>query len=405
MQEQPLLSLKFLFIFIPVCCLFAFTTCDLPEQISAIDAAQADFALLLLKTGGNEQKSIVISPLSVASTLAVIYGGAGGETRKQLKRLLAKNASDTSLRSYFAPFESNASNEDSEGNFQLKCANKIFIGDDVQLLAHFVQFISINYPKMMEKVDFSRSKEIAKVLSNVQEINEWIEQKTDSKIRNLVNAKMFSPSTLMTVVNAVFFKAKWRNAFSEKFTKISNFHESEHKHRQVEMMVKDGGFPYYENEYVQVIGLPYKSTETSMYIILPKNKFGLLNFEQSVSGEDLLQLISNCTWNAVHLELPKFRIEEEFELSSALQQMGLSDAFSADTADFSEMTNSKLYISKVLHKTFIDVNENGTEATSGTVLTLFGDRLSEPRLKFIANHPFLFAVVTNYHILFIGRSH
>ncbi|VDM45334.1 unnamed protein product [Toxocara canis] len=362
------------------------------SSLSAVDVAQADFAISLLRSSSDERTSTVMSPFSVAMALVLPYIGANGTTYNQMKQLLARNASDTAIEDYFG----SSVNELSEHNFEFIYANKLYVKSGLMIRARFMDAVRAKYFGNIQQVDFGQPETLAK------EVNDWVEQKAHAKICSLVSAKMFSKGSLMVIVNAVYFKAKWKNAFLEEDTQKRIFHENENRQREVDMMIKNGGFAYFEDNEIQLIGLAYDGGEAIMYAFLPKQKFELAMFEQSLHGTHLLELIHNCSSRVAHVELPKFRVEAEFELSNALQQMGLKDAFT-NAADFSGITASKLFISKVVHKTFIKVNENGTEAAAGTALRLFGDRLQAPRINFIADHPFLFVIMKRDRILFIGR--
>uniref|UniRef100_A0A915AG03 Serpin domain-containing protein n=1 Tax=Parascaris univalens TaxID=6257 RepID=A0A915AG03_PARUN len=359
--------------------------------ITAVDEAQVNFAISLLEFSSDANSSTVLSPFSVAIALAMLYAGSEGHTYDQMRQLLAKNSSDAALHDYFASFFN-----DESVDYELISSSKVYLKRDLKLRARFLEIIQVNYDGNLRQVDFSQPEAVAK------EINDYVQQETDSKIRNLVNAGMFSEQSLIIILSAVYFKGRWKDPFVEKDTHKKYFRESEDKRRQVDMMVKTGGFPYFENDNVQILGLHYDDHEVTMYILLPKRIYGLVTFEQSLHGTLILELLHNCTWNIVRVELPKFQLEGEFELSNALYRMGLKDAFT-NRANFSGISHSTLFISKVVHKSLIKVNENGTEAAAGTALTLFGDRLQKTRINFVADHPFLFAVLKHNTILFIGR--
>nr|CDP91632.1 Bm8610, isoform b [Brugia malayi] len=205
----------------------------------------------------------------------------------------------------------------------------------------------------------------------------------------------------MLLLNAIYFSGTWETQFDDMNTHDEIFHISQHETKNVSMMTLQSEFPYYEDHSVQVIKLPYIGEEVEMVFILPKTRFGLQNVLRNLTGRDLLSYISSATPNDVSLKLPKFRLEGKMDLKETLQKIGIEDAIS-ETANFRELTNDAISVGNIMHRGFIEVNEKGTEAAAATVLELEGRILTTS--DFIADQPFLFAIVQNLKtVLFAGQ--
>jgi len=245
------------------------------------------------------------------------------------------------------------------------------------------------------------------------EINTWVEEKTNNKIKDLIPADALSKWTRFVLVNAIYFKGTWASQFQKHNTKDASFWPEPEKEITVPMMHQTGYFQYTEDESLQIVELPYEGREISMLILLPKKDVAMTKVEKGLTTKTLNKWISNLSssYYYVSISMPKYKVTSKFTLNDNLKSMGVLDAFSKKAADFSGMANllpdEILYISAVIHKAFVDVNEEGTEAAAATAVVFDMGIISEPPPPkiFNADHPFLFLIRDNAtgSILFFGR--
>ena len=255
-------------------------------------------------------------------------------------------------------------------------------------------------------MDFKGSTEAARLA-----INQWVEQKTANKIKDLLPHGALKPTTRLVLTNAIYFKGDWQTQFDKAQTKDEDFHLSPAQTKKVPLMHREGGFNYFNGGTFQVLEIPYKSNELSMVIFLPKDPGGLPALEESLTSSNTQQWLGQLRpVPKVIVTMPKFKTTQQFELAGTLAAMGMPQAFTA-SADFSGMTGKKdLAISAVIHKAYIDVNEEGTEAAAATGVTMrtMAARAPNPAPPpiFRADHPFVFLIRDHRSnsILFMGRT-
>ncbi|XP_049854735.1 serpin B3-like [Schistocerca gregaria] len=362
--------------------------------------SNVNFAFDLHKTmdGGN----IFYSPLSIHVILTLVYFGAEGETARQIREGLRLHANDdvigrgieTTMR------ELNASDD-----ILLDIANRIFLKAGFELRKEFLQSAD-KFIAGVEKVNFHQSDVARKT------INDWVAKKTHDKIQNLIPEGILDGQTRMVLVNAVYFKAEWQKQFNKMNTAPRRFFSDAGPAKNVDMMQMQSNFKYamrYDLD-AQVLALPYKGNKFIMLVLLPRQADGLRNLETKLAELNLRDVTSNMYENDVLVFLPKFKMEYNKELNGPLQQLGMTDMFSGLKANFTGITKSEpLHVDMVLHKAFIEVGEEGTEAAAATVvsyssITSVGARRSE-QIVFKADHPFLFFILHEQTrlVLFAGR--
>lgn len=363
------------------------------------------FAIDLYQRLAEEPGNLFYSPYSISLALAMTYAGARGETERQMAQTLrfdlpqeqlhpAFNMLDLNLR----PLDQKPAGED-EQPFQLNIANSLWGQAGFDFLPEFLDLLAENYGAGMYRVDYSDPE------SARQRINGWVEEQTREKIKDLITQGMLNPMTRLVLVNAIYFKGAWVYPFDKESTRDAPFTLLDGSQVNVPMMYLAKDLLYWRGKNYAVVRLPYQDSAMGMLIIVPDaGKFE--EVEKALTPQMLDEMRSNLSLAAVKLAMPKFKMETGFNLSQTLAEMGMPVAFDRSLADFSGMTGRKdLFISNVVHKAFVDVNEEGTEAAAATavIMELKAAPMNEAELTI--DRPFLFLIEDRQSgtVLFAGR--
>ncbi len=378
-------------------------------------AGNNKFALELYAKLRNKQGNLFLSPYSISTALAMAYAGARGPTELQMAKTLhfpVTGSTEGELSSTLMPdrqqFASvfgkiieNLNNRGEKGGYELRVANALWAQKDYVFLDEFLELIETNYGGQLNQVDFIRAAETAR-----KTINTWVEKKTNNKIKNLIPKGVLDSMTRLVLTNAIYFKGDWARQFKEDRTKQAPFTLADGRKINIAMMNQTAKFNYMQTEDFQGLELPYVDDELSMIILLPKKFDGLEEIEKTLTCENLSKWTGELRNQEVRVSIPKFKMTSQFGLASMLKSMGIKDAFSSN-ADFSGMNGRRdLFISAVIHKAYVEVNEEGTEAAGATAVTIKLTSIGPTRIPvFNADHPFLFLISDNHSdsILFIGR--
>ncbi|NWS77108.1 SPB10 protein, partial [Crotophaga sulcirostris] len=383
----------------------------------------------------NKVKNIFFSPWSITSALALTYLGAKGNTATEMAEVLhfIQESGDEGSSSAARPSRGRPKRrkmdpehkqaEDIHSGFKelltvinkprstysLSTANRIYVDKNFLLLPRYIQLSKNYYKAEPKKVNFSTAAEQSR-----KEINGWVEKQTEGKIKNLLTSRDVTNATMLVLINAIYFKAEWEVKFQAGNTDLQPFRLSKNKTKPVKMMYMRHTFSVLimETMNFKMIELPYVKQELSMFILLPDDikdsTTGLEQLEREMTYEKLSEWSDSkkMTKTLVDLYLPKFKMEERHNLSDNLNSMGMHSAFSMN-ADFSGMSGKdKVMISKVIHQSFVAVDEKGTEAAAATavIVELTSTPISHV-LKFKVDHPFYFFIRHNKSkiILFFGR--
>jgi len=375
------------------------------EKVTVKEIAEAnnEFTINLYKKLGEDLSNMVFSPYSISSALAVTYAGARGKTAQEMSDVLWFSKDQDSFHPVYKAFTDSIMISGKEKGTELNIANALWVQEDYQLTQAFLDLAKEYYHANAENVSFKTYDDQEK---SRQKINQWVENQTNNKIRELISRGILNELTRMVITNAIWFNGNWLYPFEKSQTKPSIFHITQDKSVTTDFMHQKKETGYYEDDDVQAIELYYKGQKMSMLIILPKEIDGWKLIGKILSTERLAMINDGIKQHKINMVIPKFSYESEFNLKEILYKMEMEQAFTND-ADFSGMTEENdLRIDEVIHKAFIEVNESGTEAAAATaVIMALKTALEEDIIQFIADHPFLYLITdkTTGGIIFMGR--
>ncbi|XP_040287807.1 leukocyte elastase inhibitor-like [Bufo bufo] len=373
------------------------------------------------KLSEHADNNIFFSPMSIASALAMILPGANGNTEFQIANVLnlQKPSGKKGCRSQISDGiqiqnvpqifkEFSSSINEASNSYTMTIANRLFSEKSFQIIEEYSQLLEKYFQAEVQAVDFLQAAETSRTL-----INNWVEKQTDGKIKDILAPGSIDSLTKMVLVNAIYFKGNWNTKFPEENTEQKPFKMSKTKSKLVPMMFQRNKFniSYIEELETKVLELPYVDNKLSMILLLPDeikdNSTGLEKLEKELNYEKLKAWTNPDMMDKteVELELPRILLEENYDLKSYLTEMGLGDLFNADKADLTGISKKgNIYISKIVHKAFVKINEEGTEATAATaaVVTIRSRPVAE---KYQFDHPFVFFIRDNKSgaIIFLGK--
>jgi serpin B len=373
---------------------------DRTEAVKGSNAFAIDLYAQLRAQPGN----LFFSPESISTAFAMAYAGARGQTATEMEHVFHFSLPPERLHPAMGALLS-AMNSEHKG-YELRVADALWAQQDANFLEGYLKLVQSDYGAGFHRVDFKTSPEGVRAT-----INQWVEQQTNNKIQNLLQPGVLTPVTRLVLTNAIYFKGNWQDQFDKDSTQNEEFHLSAAQFVMAPLMHRTGSYLYYDGGSFQALELPYASNEISMVVLLPKDTEGLPALEKSFTAAAASEWIQKLApEDKVILTLPRFTMTQQFELSSVLATMGMPKAFS-NAADFSGMTGKLDFtISAAIHKAFIDVNEQGTEAAAATAIVMRATAArmpipEPPPIVFRADHPFLFLLRDEKTggILFMGR--
>jgi len=366
--------------------------------------AQADFAVNLLResVNANQNASVIISPVSVAIALSMVYAGAKDQTADEIAAVIAKGQDSEKIHAYFGSLIQGIAGN-AQKNYTLETANRIYVKESYTLLQAYKDVLKSHYLGEFQSVDFTRSAETAKA------INDFVAEKTHDKIKDLIKPDNLDALTRLVLINAIYFKGNWASKFNASSTEKKPFYQTPDNEVQVDMMQKKSKekFFYDENDAYQVLGMPYEGSEVFMFIVLPKERYGLEAVLKNLNGSALLNIVKNRRRSDVIVSIPKFKVESTHQLNEHLKKMGVNKAFdqaAANLGGIADLSNGQLYISDAIQKAFIEVNEDGSEAAAATAVVVTTKSAPMRPRTLNANHPFLYIIASHVgEIFFTGR--
>ncbi len=370
--------------------------------------ANNQFASDLYSKYKSEEGNMFFSPYSISSALAMTYEGAKGKTAEEMRAVLHLPNDKEKIRSDFVNINNELNKADK--TYKLTTANALWAQKEYPFLDDYFKIVDTYYGGKVTNLDFKTETEKSRVI-----INNWVENKTNDKIKDLIPKGILSPATRLVLTNAIYFKANWSIQFDAENTIDQQFKLSSGTNTNVKMMHQTDNFNYGETSNLQILEMNYLGNDLSILIILPKEN-NLSQIEDIFSKEKLSEWKQDMKNEKVVVGLPKFKFETKYFMAKDLIEMGMPTAFKYPDADFTGMSpatvtspNGELYIGEVIHQTFIEVAEYGTEAAAATAVIMMSGSAApsheEPPKVFIADHPFIFIIQQKNtgNILFMGR--
>jgi serpin B len=363
--------------------------------------------------------NLFYSPYSISTALGMTYLGARGETERQMAQTLHFELGQERLHPAMAELQAmwRASAGNTKRAYKLSTANAVWVQEGEKLLDDYVKAMETYYRGGLDTIDFGKAEAAAAT------INKWVEGRTNEKIKDLLQPPVVAGASVV-LVNAIYFRGLWEKPFDKKLTTDGDFHVSGEKTVKAKMMHMTGQAVIGEDDEKQVLVLPYlgrslhgeaasqaaaephPGSDLSMVIILPKKQDGIADAAKWLKPGELDRLLAGAHGVEAEITMPKFRMTQGFKLASTLKDMGMAAAFGPG-ADFSGMSSRGLFISEVVHKAFVEVDEEGTEAAAATAVIMkrAAAAVNGEVVKFTADHPFVFVIRDNEvgSMLFIGR--
>ncbi len=372
---------------------------------SSINVFAFDLHAQLKRPGEN----LFISPLSIFTAITMMHAGARTTTEEELRRVLHLSIPQRSMPLKVKEVVDGLL---SSKNAEVNIANAIWTDRSYTLLDSFLFIIDENYDGNLYIEDFKDVEGLC------EKINAWVSEKTRKKIGSIINPNMVDPEMKLILVNAIYFNGKWKNPFKAELTQDASFYLQDGSTTSVPMMHQKERFSYFEDTTMQVLALRYEGMQDpgasecfSMIIFLPREKDGLEAMEKAMTVDTMMMLVENLEKREVKVYIPRFKIETRYELKEDLKELGMTESFSS-RANFSGIVDASggvsPYIGEIIHKAFVDVNEEGTEAAAATLITMLrkGPPLHQEIPVFKADHPFMFMIWDSgsSSILFLGRT-
>lgn len=391
---------------------------QLPEDTPELVTGNNTFALNLYQSviAGRDGENVFFSPYSVSQALAMTYAGANGNTAEQMADVLGFTLDEPALHQAFNALNAdlvmrgNGEANDDLGisERQLQIANALWGEQTFPFDEEFIALVDQYYGGGFNATDFLNASDVAR-----ETINQWVSDQTQERIQDILPEGVVDSLTRLILVNAIYFKNAWMSDFNPDMTVEDHFYLLDGSTVTAELMRQIGSFQYATGENYQAVVLPYQQSGMSMLVVLPAEG----EFDTFEAGFDV-EMLNNLTWplgvGRVDLTLPKFEFDDSIDLTDVLNEMGMSDAFTPTSADFTGMIDPRviveqLFIGAVLHKAFIAVDEEGSEAAAATAVIMSVTSampFDQPEpVEIRVDRPFIFAIRDDLTgtILFMGR--
>ena len=370
------------------------------EHVTSHQAKAAShlYRVLAESSDGN----VFLSPFSISTALAMAFGGTDGNTALQMRQALALPEDSAALHAGYSKVLGMLQDPP---NVTLSTANKMYVQQSYKILDSYIDLMKNQYLSELKTVNFGDASGTSKL------INDDVESLTRGKIKDLIQPGALNALVRLVLVNAIYFKGSWKEKFDKAGTAKRDFFIAPDNIVKTDMMYMDGtrfNCGVLEDLGCKALELPYEGRRFSMLLLLPDEKDGLKTLEGKLANTPVQSILQRLHSEKTTISFPKFKLETSYNLEDHLKKLGISDLFDAQSADLSKISGSKdLFVSKVVHKAFIEVNEEGAEAAAATGMVMnLTSYMPMDQFEFFADHPFFFAIVDNKAdglVLFSGR--
>lgn len=377
-------------------------------EIDTLASGYSEFSFDLFDKLKESSGNLFLSPYSISTALSMTLAGARESTEASMRTSLDLDSIPADRLHIVSQALMRSINCREDAAYELVTANSIWVREGYSLRPAFVDLLKNDYGSEVKTLDFLRATEASRLA-----INNWVEDKTNDKIKDLIPEGAITGNTHLVLTNAIYYKGAWMYPFPEQLTSNLAFWASGTDSVSVPTMKQTRTLPFVETAELRAVALPLLAKDgepqaaQELLILLPKDRNGLAALEDSIDATKMRAIVDGMREEMVQVQLPKFKFASSFSLKEALSSLGMGEAFDAGSANFSGMSpddERELYISDAFHKGFIDVNEKGIEAAAATAIIM--GRTSAPQpVSFVADHPFLFAILDKETktILFLGR--
>ena len=370
------------------------------KERDVVAEANNSFSLALYPYLKQSEKNLFFSPFSIFTALSMVYAGAKNLTEKQMAETMHYNTEQEDLHPLIQQLTEQLIDT---RDVDINIANALWVQLGYKLLNKYMFVINRSYNGQVYELDFQKSSEAC------SKINSWVSEQTREKIPNIINENMLQQDPKLILINAIYFKCKWASVFSRKSTKKGDFTLISGEKISALFMYQKNNYDYLEEEHFRVIKMVYKAPRFKLLVFLPKKFDGISKLEENLSKIRIEEIYPRLVDQKIRLFLPRFKFETSYELQDHMKNLGMADAFT-NAADFSGITDHPdgLKLDSIVHKTFVEVNESGTEAAAATMVRMLaGSAFPPPEepIEFRVDRPFIFMIydALTKNILFMGR--